>query len=167
LKLVKIAQNVKKGNMTEFKNIATVSGKPGLFKILKPSRSGMILESLDDQKKKLVVGGNHRVSILSEISIFTLTEAGSVPLEEVMKTIEKEFKGDTGLAQDADSDEYKAFLKHVLPEYDEARVYTSDIKKLINWYGIIRKFEPEVLEEQKVDDSEEDKEEDKKEEKDD
>src|SRR5690554_43007 len=143
----------------EFKEIATVAGKPGLYKILKPSRSGVILESMDDKKAKLVVGGSHRVSILSEISIYTLTEEGAAPLEEVMRTIEKEFQGDTGLASDADNDEYQAFLKHVLPEYDESRVYVSDIKKLINWYKIIRQHEPELLQEK----SEEVKGEDEKE----
>lgn len=131
----------------EFREIATVAGKPGLYKILKPSRSGVILESMDNKKNKLVVGGSHRVSILSEISIYTLTEEGAAPLEEVMRTIEKEFQGDTGLAEDADNDEYHAFLKHVLPEYDENRVYVSDIKKLINWYKIIRQYEPELLQE--------------------
>ncbi len=132
----------------EFKEIATVSGKPGLYKVLKPSRTGVILESLDEKKSKLVVGASQRVSLLSEISIYTMDEEGSKPLQEVLKNIEKEFKGDTGLAG-ADNDEYKAFLKHVLPEYDENRVYVSDIKKLISWYGIIRKHFPELLEEQK------------------
>jgi hypothetical protein len=129
----------------EFREIATVAGKPGLYKILKPSRSGVILESMDDKKAKLVVGGSHRVSILSEISIYTLTEEGAAPLEDVMRTIEEEFQGDTGLAADADNDEYHAFLKHVLPEFDESRVYVSDIKKLINWYKIIRQYDPELL----------------------
>lgn len=131
----------------EFKEIATVSGKPGLYKVLKPSRSGVILESLDEKKAKMVVSANQRVSLLSEISIYTLTEEGSTPLQDIMKTIEKEFAGDTGL-KDADNDEYKAFLKHVLPEYDEDRVYISDIKKLINWYQIIRVQVPEVLAEE-------------------
>lgn len=130
----------------EFKEIATVSGKPGLYKVLKPSRSGVILESMDEKKSKLVIGGNHRVSVLSEISIYTLTEEGATPLEEVMTTIEKEFQGDTGLTKDADNDEYKAFLKHILPEFDEERVYVSDIKKMINWYKIIREYAPEALE---------------------
>jgi hypothetical protein len=128
----------------EFKEIATVSGKPGLYKVLKPSRSGVILESLDAKKGKMVVGASQRVSLLSEISIYTLTEEGAIPLLEVLKTIEKEFNGDTGLTG-ADNDEYKAFLKHVLPEYDEERVYVSDIKKLINWYHLIRQEAPEVL----------------------
>lgn len=131
----------------EFKEIATVSGKPGLYKVLKPSRSGVILESMDAKKSKLVVGASQRVSLLNEISIYTLTEEGASPLLETLKTIEKEFGGDTGLA-DADNDEYKAFLKHVLPEYDEDRVYVSDIKKLINWYHLIRKEAPEVLTEE-------------------
>ena len=133
--------------MIEFKEVATVAGKPGLYRVLKPSRSGVILESLDEKKSKLVIGSNQRVSVLSEISIYTLTEEGAVPLEDVMKIIEKEFEGDTGLANDADNDEYKAFLKHVLPEYDEDRVYVSDIKKLINWYKLIREHEPELLQE--------------------
>lgn len=142
----------------EFKEIATVAGKPGLYKILKPSRSGVILESMDDKKTKLVVGGSHRVSILSEISIYTLTEEGAAPLEDVMRTIEKEFQGDTGLASDADNDEYHAFLKHILPEYDESRVYVSDIKKLISWYKAIRKYEPELLQEKKEEETKEEKE---------
>ena len=142
----------------EFREIATVAGKPGLYKILKPSRSGVILESMDDKKAKLVVGGSHRVSILSEISIYTLTEEGAAPLEDVMRTIEEELQGDTGLAADADNDEYHAFLKHVLPEYDESRVYVSDIKKLISWYKVIRQYEPELL--QKKEEAKEEKEDD-------
>jgi hypothetical protein len=145
----------------DFKEIATVAGKPGLYKVLKPSRSGVILESLDEKKSKLVVGANHRVSILSEISIYTMTEEGATPLEEVMKTMEKEFEGDLGLTSSADPDELKAFLKHVLPEYDEDKVYASDIKKLISWYNLIRKHSPEVLEESSNGETEKEEKEDK------
>jgi hypothetical protein len=132
----------------KFKEIATVSGKSGLYKILKPTRGGVILESMDDKKAKLVVGANQRVSILGEISMYTMTEEGATPLEEVMIKIEKEFKGDIGLDATADSDELNAFLKHVLPDFDENKVYPSDIKKLVSWYKIIREYAPEVLEEQ-------------------
>lgn len=131
----------------KFKELATVAGKPGLYKVLKPTRSGVILESLDEKKSKLVVGASQRVSILSEISIYTTTEEGAIALEDVMKKIEKEFQGDLGVDGTADADELKAFLKHVLPEFDEDRVYASDIKKLITWYQIIRKQVPESLEE--------------------
>jgi hypothetical protein len=140
-----------KNKPMNFKDIATVAGKPGLFKVLKPSRSGVILESLDDKKAKLVAGMSQRVSILSDISIYTLTEEGAEPLESIMKKIEAEFKGDLGLDANPDDAELRAFMKHVLPEVDEARVYTSDIKKLISWYKIIRVQVPETLEESSED----------------
>ncbi|WP_026955151.1 DUF5606 domain-containing protein [Algoriphagus vanfongensis] len=130
-----------------FKDIATVSGKPGLYKVLKPSRTGVILESMDSKKAKLVAGMSHRVSILSDISIYTLTEEGAEPLEAVMQKIETEFEGDLGLDANPDDTELRAFMKHVLPDVDEDRVYTSDIKKLISWYKIIRVQAPEVLQE--------------------
>lgn len=130
-----------------FKDLATVSGKSGLYKILKPSRTGVILESLDDKKTKLVAGMAQRVSILGDISIYTLTEEGAEPLESVMKKIEAEFKGDLGLDTNPDDSELRAFMKHVLPTVDEGRVYTSDIKKLVSWYNIVRAQAPEVLKE--------------------
>ncbi len=139
-----------------FKDLATVAGKPGLFKILKPSRTGVILESMDAKKTKLVAGMSQRVSILSDISIYTLTEEGAEPLESVMQKIEAEFQGDLGLDANPDDAELRAFMKHILPEVDEARVYTSDIKKLITWYNLIRMQAPEVLnksEEEKAEDS--------------
>lgn len=138
-----------------FKDIATVAGKPGLFKVLKPSRSGVILESLDEKKAKLVAGMSQRVSILSDISIYTMTEEGAEPLESIMKKIEAEFQGDLGLDANPDDSELRAFMKHVLPEVDESRVYTSDIKKLISWYKIIRTQVPETLKESKEEDKEE------------
>ncbi|NVJ85014.1 MAG: DUF5606 domain-containing protein [Algoriphagus sp.] len=128
-----------------FKDIATVSGKPGLFRVLKPTRTGVILESLDAKKAKLVAGISHRVSILADISIYTLNEEGAEPLESVMKKIEAEFQGDLGLDSNPDEAELRAFMKHILPEVDESRVYVSDIKKLISWYSIIHQQIPEVL----------------------
>ena len=130
-----------------FKDIATVAGKPGLYKVLKPTRSGVVLESLDDKKTKLVAGMAQRVSILSDISIYTLTEEGAEPLESVMKKIETEYKGDTGVESTSSESELRAFLKSILPNFDDSRVYTSDIKKLVAWYKIIRTTAPEVLQE--------------------
>ena len=127
-------------------DIATVSGKGGLFKVVAPTKSGVILESLDDAKTKMVATTNHRLSLLNEISIYTTTKEGNVPLEDVLKKVQKDFGDDPGVDTNSDSDELKAFMKSVLPEYDEDRVYTSDIKKLVRWYGLIRKYAPEVLE---------------------
>jgi hypothetical protein len=133
----------------QFKDIATVAGKPGLYKVLKPTRGGVILETLDEKKAKLIAGANHRVSVLSEISMYTMDEDGAKPLENILIDVEKEFKGDLGLDGTADPDELRAFMKHILPDVDESKVYPSDIKKLVSWYQIIRTHAPELLEDPK------------------
>jgi hypothetical protein len=125
--------------------IATVSGKGGLFKVVAPTKSGVILESLDEAKTKVVASANNRLSLLNEISIYTTTREGTAPLEEVLKKIYKEFGNDPGVDSEADGNELKSFLKSVLPEFDESRVYVSDIKKLVKWYSLILKYAPEVI----------------------
>ncbi len=125
--------------------IASVSGKSGLFKVITSTKSGLVLESLDEAKTKLVASGNSRISILQEISIYTNTKEGTVALEDVLKKIQASFGDDIGIEGDAEPAELRAFLKSVLPEYDEARVYISDIKKLVKWYNTLSKFAPEVL----------------------
>lgn len=129
----------------ELKELASISGKGGLYKVLKPGKSGMILEALDETKARLVANPNMKMSLLDEISIYTRTKEGTLPLGEVLKIIHKEFPGDLGVDANSDSSELKAFLKSVLPEFDEDRVYPSDIKKLIRWFEIIRKTAPEIL----------------------
>jgi hypothetical protein len=131
--------------MTEFKEIATVAGKGGLFKIVNPTRTGVVLESIDANKKKLIVNGQAKVSILAEISIYTTDEEGVVPLSDVFKKVHKEFEGDTGLTTNSTPEELRAFLKFILPQYDQDRVYVSDIKKLVTWYGILSRELPELL----------------------
>lgn len=127
-----------------FSEIASIAGRGGLFHILKPTRSGVIVETLDDQQKKMVIGASQRVSILREVSIYTTDAEDSEPLENVMRKIHAEFNGDPGV-DTSDGEELKAFLKHVVPNYDTERVYTSDMKKLVNWYKILVAFAPEVL----------------------
>lgn len=129
--------------------IASVTGKGGLFKVLKPAKSGLILESMDENKTKLVATGSHKVSLLDEISIYTHTKEGTVPLETVLKKIQVDFGDDLGLDANAEANELKAFLKSVLPDYDESRVYVSDIKKLVKWYAVIGKYAPEILQPEK------------------
>lgn len=130
----------------ELKDIAAISGKSGLYKILKPTRTGVIVESMDAQKKKMVVGGNARVSVLKDVSIYTTDADGSVPLEEVLHKIQKEFGDDPGVESTSPPDELEAFMQHILPNYDAERVYPSDMKKLIMWYHILQKEAPEILE---------------------
>lgn len=129
----------------ELNELASISGKGGLYKVLKPGKSGMILEALDESRSRLVANPNMKMSLLDEISIYTRTKEGTVPLNDVLKKIHKEFPGDLGVDGNSDPAELKAFLKSVLPEFDEDRVYSSDIKKLIRWFEIIRKAAPEIL----------------------
>lgn len=129
----------------EFSEIASLSGKGGLFKIVSPTRSGVILEAMDGSKKKIIASVQNKVSVLSDISIYTTDEAGAKPLHEVMIKIHEEFSGDTGLSSNSDPDELKSFLKFILPDYDESRVYVSDIKKLVTWYSQLAQICPEVL----------------------
>ena len=127
-------------------DIASVSGKGGLFKIWKPGKSGVILESMDATKTKLVIGATQRMSVLSEISIYTTTKEGTVQLSEVLKTMNSKFGNDLGVSSEAETVELRKFMKSFLPEFDEDRVYPSDIKKLIKWYAILKEQAPEVFE---------------------
>ena len=145
----------------DFNEIATVSGKGGLFKVVAPTRGGVILESMDEHKKKMVVGINQKVSVLGEIAIYTTDAEGTRSLEEVMKKIHAEFDGDTDLTGNSDAEELKSFLKFILPQYDEERVYVSDIKKLVNWYNFLSKSYPDLLTEE-PESPKKDKEEEKK-----
>jgi hypothetical protein len=132
----------------ELKDLASVSGKPGLFKIVKPARSAMVLETLDEKKQKIVVTGNNRLSVLKEISIYTNTKEGTVPLEDVLKNIHSVYKNEIPVDSSSSEQELYDFVEKVVPEYDRDKVYPSDLKKLVSWYKIISKFAPEVLETQ-------------------
>jgi len=133
----------------ELKDIASVSGKPGLFKVLKPTRTGLVLESMDGNSTKIVTGPNHRVSLLHEISIYTEEYDKTIPLQEVFAKINKEFGNDPGVDSKSEADELKSFMEHIVPDYDRDKVYVSDMKKLVGWYAILSNIAPEVLEEQK------------------
>ena len=129
----------------ELTEIASISGKGGLYKVVKPGKTGVLLESLDVAKSKVVAGASQRMSLLSEISIYTTTKEGTVALPDVLKKINKDFGTDLGVDANSDANELKSFLKSVLPEYDQDRVYVSDIKKLVKWYGILHAYAPEVF----------------------
>ncbi len=133
--------------MESLKDIAHISGKSGLYKILKPGRGGVIVESLDQKKQKEMVNANARVSVLKDISIFTEEHNESVLLSEVFlkirevygKSVEFNFK-------DASNNQIFELFGTILPNFDKEKVYTSDIKKVISWYNIISEFAPEIFE---------------------
>ena len=147
--------------MKDLTEIASISGKGGLFRILKPGRVGVILESMDEKKLKIATNPNHKVSILADISIYTKTDDGSIPLEDILRKIHKEFGDDPGIDGKSTPDELISFIEYIVPEYDEMRVYPSDVKKLVNWYNVLLREAPDFFKEEKKGKKEEKKEEKK------
>ncbi len=139
----------------DFKEIAAVSGKSGLFRILKPTRNGVVLEGLDDKKEKLVISSNTRVSILKDISMYTLSVEGNKPLIEIMQAVKATFANKLPVTAKSEDKELRSFFLKVVPDFDNERVYTSDIKKLVIWYSIIINTCPEVLDPQVEESAEE------------
>ena len=116
--------------------ILSVSGKPGLYKLITQTRSGFVAESLID-KKRITVNVRQNVSLLSEIAIYTLSE--EVPLKQVLSTIKEKENGQQASVSPKDSkDQLEEYFFGILPEYDEDRVYASDIKKIVQWYNLLQ-----------------------------
>ena len=116
--------------------IIAIAGKPGLFKLITQTRAGFVAESLIDNKR-LSVNVQQNVSVLSEIAIYTLTE--EVPLKQVfLKIKEKENGQQTSVSAKDSKDALEEFFFNILPDYDEDRVYVSDIKKVIQWYNLLQ-----------------------------
>lgn len=115
--------------------ILAISGKPGLYELKTQTRSGFLAESLLDGKK-LSVSIRHNVSILSEIAIYTITE--EVPLREIFKKIQEKENGEQTISHKESKGKIEAYFSEVLPDYDEDRVYPSDMKKVIQWYNILQ-----------------------------
>jgi hypothetical protein len=117
------------------KKILSVSGKPGLYELKIQTRTGFVAESLLDGKK-ITVGMRANVSLLSEIAVYTYTE--EIRLAQVLIAIATKENDGPALSHKEDDAKLKAYFREVLPEFDEDRVYTSDIKKILNWYNLLQ-----------------------------
>lgn len=115
--------------------ILAISGKPGLYALKVQTRTGFVAESLADGKK-VTVGLRSNVSLLSEISMYTNSE--EKPLADVMRNIAIKEDNGPALSHKEDNATLAAYFKEILPDYDEDRVYPSDIKKVLNWYNILQ-----------------------------
>lgn len=122
----------------KLEKIVAISGKPGLFEIISQSKGGLIVQSLTD-KKRMPVNALQNVSVLNDIAIYTYDD--EVPLKNVFKSIAER---DGELVNHKDSnDKLISFFNEVLPNFDEEKVYPSNIKKIIQWYTILeaKKFD--------------------------
>ena len=121
--------------MMSLEKVLAIAGKPGLFALKLQTRTGFVAESLLDGKK-ITVGLRSNVSLLSEISVYTYD--GEVRLAEVFRAIaEKENEG-AAISHKEDNAKLTSYFREVLPEFDEDRVYASDIKKILNWYNMLQ-----------------------------
>lgn len=137
------------------KTILAITGKPGLYSLVQQGRGMLIVETIDEKKRRFPVGPRDRVTSLNDVSMYT--EGDDVSLNSVFHNIKELYQGktvDIDLKK-ASKDELANFMAKALPSYDRERVHLSDIKKLIQWYNLlvsngISDFEPaeETAEEQ-------------------
>jgi hypothetical protein len=127
------------------KDILSISGQPGLFKMISKGKNSVIVESLLTGKR-LPAFSSNKITSLEDIAIFTQT--GEIPLKDILKKIaDKENCGKT-IDPKSSNPELKNFFIQLLPDYDENRVYVSDIKKVISWYNLLQEKDMLTFEEE-------------------
>jgi hypothetical protein len=119
----------------DLKEILSIQGKRGLYKLVSQGKNNIIVESLTDHSRMPVFGSN-QTSSLNSICIYTYTE--DIPLEKILKRIFQLTKGEK-ISEDKikDNAELKNFMREITPDYDENKVHVSDMKKLFSWYNIL------------------------------
>jgi hypothetical protein len=132
--------------MELLKDVAHVAGKSGLYHIVKPGRSGVIVETMDAKREKTMLGATARVSILKDISIFMADGVEAMPLADILTNIHANYQEKTLEAKAMSDYQLVDFMSLVTPGYDTERVYLSDIRKIINWYNALKNNMPQVFE---------------------
>lgn len=121
----------------ELKGIVSVTGLPGLYKAVNQRSDGYILSEVGTNAMKFVPSRLHQVSPLESIAIYTMDD--TVELTKVLATMEeKAIQIPENINKTSEKD-LRNIMAEILPEYDPERVYTSDIKKLLKWYEILKK----------------------------
>ncbi len=118
----------------DLKGILSIGGYGGLFKLIKQTKNGFIVESLTD-KKRMQAFATSKISTLEDIAIYT--DDSEVHLKDIFKKIFEKEDGKQTISHKASSEDLKSFFIELLPDYDRERVYVSDIKKVVNWYNVL------------------------------
>jgi hypothetical protein len=126
----------------DLKDIASIAGMSGLYRVVSPSRNGIVVETLDEKNNRFVAQAKHRISLLSEISVYQANTDETLPLSAVFDRIRAEFGNEISVNSKSDNPELLQFMETVVPDYDRERVYISDIKKIAGWYNIVSKHLP-------------------------
>ena len=117
------------------KGILSISGHPGLFKLIAEAKANIVVESLENGKK-IPVYSTSKVSALEDIAIYT--DKGDVPLRDIFKSIYEKENGGSAVSSKASANDLKKYFNEAVPDYDKERVYVSDIKKIVSWYNILQ-----------------------------
>ncbi len=134
----------------ELKDIISIPGTSGLYKVVAQSKNGFIVESLTDNKR-MPINASQRISSLVDIAVFT--KGDDMPLKEVFKKIQETDGVKLSVDPKADQKILKDYFKKIVPEFDEERVYASDMKKILSWYEMLSgKIDFTKIEETKEDD---------------
>lgn len=125
------------GNMKQ--TILSISGKPGLYKLVSRGKMNLIVETVDEAHKRLPVFSTDRVTSLNDIAMYT--DEDDVPLTTILQSIyDKEEGNEASLNyKKCSSAELREYFATVLPSFDRDRVHDSDIKKLLQWYNLLVK----------------------------
>ncbi|ALW85973.1 hypothetical protein AUC43_13270 [Hymenobacter sedentarius] len=126
----------------ELQELAAISGMPGLYRLVRAARHGVLVESLDEKATRTLAPARNKVSLLSEISIYTQDPDQTVPLTEAFDRIYQKHGTTAPVTSKSSESELTDFMASVIPDYDRDRVYLSDIKKLASWFGIVSKHVP-------------------------
>lgn len=119
-----------------FERILTISGKPGLYRLLSSGRNMFIVEVVDATKKRMPVHNSDKVVMLDDIAIYTDTE--ELPLRDVFAKIYEKENGVIPMDMKmATPEELTEYFESILPDYDRERVYLTHIKKMYAWYNIL------------------------------
>ncbi|MDG1145964.1 MAG: DUF5606 domain-containing protein [Flavobacteriales bacterium] len=116
--------------------IISVAGKPGLYKVVGQTKNGVIVEGLADNKR-LAMNSSSKMSALQDIAIYTYTE--EIPLVDVLDMIRLKEAGKPTIGHKSSSNVLLSYFREILKDFDEDRVYPSDIKKVISWYNTLQK----------------------------
>ena len=119
----------------DLSRVIAISGKPGLYRLVSQTRNGFVVEDLD-KGKKVSIAANYNVSLLDNVAIYGVSQ--EFPLAEVFFRIYKKENGGEAINHKSSGAELRAYMEQVLPEYDDSRVYDSDLKKLFQWYNILQ-----------------------------
>jgi hypothetical protein len=118
----------------DLSKILSIAGKNGLFKVVSQGKNTVIVESLNDGKR-FPAFGHEKMSSLEEISVFTTGD--DLALKEVFKAFHVKLEGKPAIDHKSDNNTLKKFFLEMVPEFDQERVYVSDIKKMVSWYNTL------------------------------